>query len=534
MTHQGLIVYLLKALKDFSLGKTVRVFGHDDIKAFACPIRIYIDQISKKQIDLHKHKIDKVAFPCLSCGDEMRRIPEVLDCWFESGSMPYAQLHYPFENRDKFENNFPAQFIAEGLDQTRGWFYTLTVLSTALFGKEAFQNVIVNGIVLAEDGQKMSKRLKNYPDPAYIFDRYGADATRYYLLSSPVLIAEDLSFSERGVVETLRNTVMTLWNVYKFYELFAYEKESGSVTKSPIGNLVPGITNVLDIWIIARLDQLIMDVTDAMDRYDLPKATRPIEAFISDLSTWYLRRSRDRFKGDDQADKDAALNTTAFVLAELSKVMAPFMPFISEQIWQKVTGNNFKNEDRSVHLEEWPHPYDRESGSENVIAEMADVRKIVEMGLSERDKAGIKVRQPLASLKVRRQKAEGRIKEEYLKLIKDEINIKNIEIELGNGELVLELDTAITPGLEREGIRRELVRLINALRKEAGLTISDRIIISLESDSTLIRESIEEDDASVLRDTLADAFVGKDEEAIGTRKIMKISGNHVMIGIKKV
>ncbi|MDP2755877.1 MAG: class I tRNA ligase family protein, partial [Nitrospirota bacterium] len=338
---------------------------------------------------MHKHIVDKITFKCEKCGGEMRRVPDVLDTWFDSGSMPYAQMHYPFENKKKFENNFPAQFIAEGIDQTRCWFYYLHAIANGLMGSRAYKNVIVNGIVLAEDGKKMSKRLKNYPDPNFIFEKHGADALRYYLLTSPVMLAENLNFSEKGVEEALRKVEMILWNVFKFYELFAGDRQ-----KTPKNAMEILSDNILDKWIIAKLNKLIKEVTENMDKYNLPKATRPIGDFINDLSTWYLRRSRDRFKGDNEEDKNAVLNTMRYVLIELAKVMAPFTPFIAEQLWQRVMEFNFEDENKSVHLEKFPDSRQQTADS-RILEEMEVVRKIVELGLAKRDEAGIKVRQPL-------------------------------------------------------------------------------------------------------------------------------------------
>jgi len=362
--------------------------------------------------DIHKHIVDEVTFPCEKCGGTMKRIPDVLDTWFDSGSMPYAQMHYPFENKEKFENNFPAEFIAEGADQTRCWFYYLHVLGTGTQQKKAFKNVIVNGIVLAEDGKKMSKKLKNYPDPNDIFDKYGADALRYYLLTSPVMLADTLCFSEKGVQESLRKVGMLLWNVVKFYTLFKDEHDGELNIETE-----PKSENVLDVWIVARLNQLISEVTKSMDTYNLPSASRPIGAFIDDLSTWYIRRSRDRFKGDDAVDAKAAMETTGYVLLQLAKVMAPFMPFMAEQVWQKVSGNEFKDENKSVHLENW-----NVVGviDEKALEDMEKVRKIVELGLAKRDEAGIKVRQPLSQLRI----TNYELKEEYKVLVLDEINVK--------------------------------------------------------------------------------------------------------------
>ncbi|MEA1962773.1 MAG: isoleucine--tRNA ligase, partial [Patescibacteria group bacterium] len=383
-----------------------------------------LEELSGQKIeDLHKHIVDKIVFKCDKCGSEMKRIPDVLDTWFDSGSMPYAQMYYPFENKEKFERNFPAEFIAEGVDQTRCWFYYLHAIANGIKNKHAFKNVIVNGIVLAEDGKKMSKKLQNYPDPSYIFEKYSADALRYYLLSSPVMMAENLNFSEDGVKESLRKIEIILWNVYKFYEMYADQI-------SDIGHRTSD--NVLDKWILARLNQLVCEVTENMDKYNLPKAARPIAEFINDFSTWYIRRSRDRFKSKDENDKQFALRTTKYILSQLAKVMAPFTPFIAEQIWQKVSGNEFKNENKSVHLEEWPNKESRIKNNKlRILEEMAMVRKIVELGLAKRDEAGIRVRQPLSKLRI----TNYELQDEYIYLIKDELNVKNIKLERGGGEL---------------------------------------------------------------------------------------------------
>lgn len=471
----------------------------------------------EKITDIHKHIVDKIKLPC-KCGKEMERVPDVLDTWFDSGSMPYAQMHYPFENKEKFDNNFPAKFIAEGIDQTRAWFYYLHVISSAVKDTHAFDNVIVNGIVLAEDGKKMSKRLQNYPDPSLMMDQYGADALRYYILTSPVMMAENLNFSEDGVKESLRNVNMTLWNVYRFYEMYAGEsKAEDSIIESK---------NILDKWILARLDQLIQEVTENMDNYNLVKATRPITEFINDLSTWYLRRSRDRFKGDDEEDKKSALETTGYVLLQLSKVMAPFTPFIAEQIWQKVSGNNFKDKDRSVHLESWVKA---EKFDEKLIVEMEQVRKVVELSLSEREKVGIKIKQPLNELRI----TNYELKKEYEDLIKDELNVKNIVSKKGEGEIKVELDTEITPELKLEGIKREIVRFVNNLRKDAGLTIQDKAEIYYHSDNKLVNEVFEKFGEDIKKDTLSEKIIKGIEDA-GTKKEVKIDGEEVVLGIEKI
>jgi len=485
----------------------------------------------QKVTDLHKHVVDKVTFPCEKCKKTMKRIPDVLDCWFESGSMPYAQLHYPFENSEKIDNRkgYPAEFIAEGSDQTRAWFYYLHVIAGGTQNSHAFNNVIVNGIVLAEDGKKMSKRLQNYPDPMYLFDTYGADALRYYLSTSPVMTAENLNFSEQGVLETSRKLNNILWNVYKFYEMYCHfdrsesgvekslEVGEGGKDKGSLGSARDDKErNILDKWIVARLNQLIAEVTEGMEKYDLPKASRPIIGFIDDLSTWYLRRSRDRFKGDDEKDKKAALDTLSFVFVELSKIMAPFTPFIAETLYQKVTGYNFEDKNKSVHLEQWPTTsvipdQDRESSDLNisVLDKMSLVRKAVELGLSKRDEAGIKVRQPLAKMTIRALHLTivDSLSDEYIKLIKDELNIKEIEFinDENEDDIKVELDTKLTSELIAEGTKREVVRFINAMRKNNDLTIEDRIDIFYKTKSVELKKAIEQYKDDIAKDTLADS-----------------------------
>lgn len=410
------------------------------------------EKVAIKINDLHKENIDPIKFKCDKCDGIMERIPDVLDCWFESGSMPYAQMHYPFENKEKFEKNFPAEFIAEGVDQTRCWFYYLLVLSTGVMDNIAFKNVIANGIVLAEDGQKMSKRLKNYPDPAAVIEKYGADALRYYLLTSPVMKADTLLFAEKSVDEVYKKLIMILNNVVSFYKMY----EQSEITASTDSD------NVLDQWIIAKLNKLLKEVTEQMNHYDLVQATRPIVEFVDELSTWYLRRSRTRFKSEDQNDKNQALATMKFVLVTLAKILAPFTPFTAESLYQNIDKSKL-----SVHLEQWPK-FDDKLINEDTITNMLTVRELVEKGLSMREDAKIKVRQPLN--KIIFQKIA--LSNNYFELIKDELNVK--EVIFGDKD---ELDVVITPELQEEGLVRELVRAFNAIRKKQKLTINDTVKI---------------------------------------------------------
>ncbi len=410
----------------------------------------------KKIDDLHKHIVDEITVPC-ECGAEMSRIPDVLDTWFDSGSMPYGEKHYPFENKDRFDATFPAQFIAEGLDQTRAWFYYLHVLGGALFKKNAFQNVIVNGIVLAEDGKKMSKKLQNYPDPTEIVEKYGADALRLYLLSSPVMQAENLSFSESGVDDIVKKNIGRLGNVLAFYQLYA--NDTGRDWKSE---------NILDRWIVARLDECVVETTRGYEQYQLDSATRPLPKFIDDLSVWYVRRSRERFK-EEGKDKNDALATLRYVLHRLSLVMAPSMPFFAEHLFQAVREGE---DEESVHLAMWPEVSVRTGfiarlfggpdKNTELLEAMETARAIVTKALDAREAAKIKVRQPLSSLSIPR---SIRLAQEYLSIVADEVNVKNIEV---TGDEV-SLDTHITQELQEEGLVRDTIREIQSFRKSENL-----------------------------------------------------------------
>ena len=413
------------------------------------------------EFDMHRPYIDELPILC-SCGGKMKRVEYVFDCWFESGSMPYAQFHYPFENKELFEKNFPADFIAEGIDQTRGWFYSMLNLSVGLFGKTPFKQVMVNGMVLAEDGQKMSKRLKNYPDPWDILNTYGADAMRYYLLASPVVHAEDTAFSEKGVDEVVKKVIGRMMNVLSFYELY---REREVVTKKVS-------THPLDRWILARLAELQHEMTGAFDRYELERAVKPIGLFVDDLSTWYIRRSRDRFKSDDEKEYVPALHTTHLLLLEFSKLLAPVMPFLAEHIYSRLNGGK-----ESVHLENWPI-FNEPNYAD--LASMAEVRRVVSLALEARAKAGLKVRQPLAKLFVKSTMLVG--KKELSEIILDEVNVKEVVVEPTKGDSTIELDTVLTDELRREGVFRDFVRALMSARKEAGLTPGDKAVLIVRTD----------------------------------------------------
>ncbi|MES2203185.1 MAG: class I tRNA ligase family protein [Patescibacteria group bacterium] len=400
------------------------------------------------ELDLHRPYIDQ-----LNTG-EWERVPSVFDCWFESGAMPFASNHYPF-NKTDFDpkcwfgfapKGYPAEFIGEAIDQTRGWFYSLIVLGVALFGRAPYKNVITTGLVLASDGQKMSKRLKNYPDPLDVVEKYGADALRYYLLNSSIIRGEDLRFQEKGVDEVSKKVLQRLDNVRSFYDLYA--NETAAATNS---------ANVLDRWILARLNQLITDATAGYESYQLDKATRPLGEFIDDLSNWYVRRSRDRFKDGDKS----ALATLRHVLHTLAQVMAPAMPFFADDLYRRVGG------EESVHLSRWPAAG---AGDATLVGGMERVRKFASVGLQLREKADIKLRQPLASFTV-----DAELSHELAEILKDEVNVK--EIKMGKEPM---LDTDITAKLKEEGTLRDLVRRVQEWRKEQGLVLSDRPDMALQ------------------------------------------------------
>ncbi|QQG52646.1 MAG: isoleucine--tRNA ligase [Candidatus Falkowbacteria bacterium] len=490
-----------------------------------------LEKLSGQKIDdIHKDKVDGLTFACAKCGGAMKRIPDVLDCWFESGSMPYAQYHYPFENKEKVEQNFPAKFIAEGVDQTRAWFYYLHVISGGIKKSHAFENVIANGIVLAEDGKKMSKRLQNYPDPYLVMEKYGADALRAQLLSSPVMAAENLNFSEKGTEESLRKNIMLLFNVYKFYELYAQENQEIILDLSygDLKNEVLNSDNVLDKWLMLKFNALLAEVGAGMEAYNLPKAVRPITEFIDEFSTWYLRRSRDRFKSDDETDKKNALLTTKLIMSELAKVMAPFMPFMAENLWQKLNGLDFQNGQASVHLESWPVFLKIEK--DETLEKMAMVRRIVEIGLAKRDVAGIKIRQMLNQAIV---KGSIDLEEAYQELIKDELNIKSLDLAAGFENLEVELDIEITPELRLEGIKRELIRFINLSRKDAGLSLGDKVDVEIISESAEISEAVKKLGAEIAKETLSESLVLAAETSTSDfSKEIKIDGQPVVINLK--
>ena len=450
----------------------------------------------------------------------MKRTPEVFDCWFESGSMPYAQWHYPFENKELVEKTYPADFIAEGLDQTRGWFYTLHVLATALtiddigLGKDhpAFKNVIVNGLVLDDKGRKLSKKLKNYPDPAEMFDSYGADSLRYFLLAS-TSIGEDYRFSGDKVKEYWRKIISALENCFVFYETY-----KGEVKEIKTENL-------LDKWIISKTETLNREAIKWMDKYELTKASRLFNDYIDDLSNWYIRRSRRRFQKPETAkEKEEATNTLHYALFKLSKLMAPFTPFITEQIYLKMNDNGKE----SVHLCDYPE-VDAKLIDEELESEMTEARDIVNLALALRSKVGIKVRQPLTSLKVKEVKTKLKDRTDILDLIKDEVNVKEVIFDDKISEAV-ELDTNLTPELKEEGEVREIIRQIQQMRKEMKFVPEDTINIYFQQ-SEFFDRIIERNKETILKEVLAKEFISSSEEGM---KEIEIGDQKILLNIKKI
>lgn len=458
----------------------------------------------KKVTNLHRNHVDNLAWKCSKCDGKMARIPEVLDCWFESGSMPYAQPHYPFENKEWFKQNFPADFVGEAVEQATKWFYTLLVLGTCLFDKAPYKNVVCTGIILAEDGKKMSKHLNNYPDPLKLFDEMGSDAVRFYIFNSPVVKAETLRFSEKGVREVVNNLIYMYWNTFKYFVTYAelhdwkptfpMEKPLTKLERMLMENPKP---NILDRWIVARTCDVIKEVNEAFGKYDLSEVVKPIQPFVFDLSTWYVRRSRDRFaKGDV-----AAFETMYWVLYQFTKAVAPCLPFTTEAVWQGLVVP-WRPDFESVHLklvstidnaklskmlstqEEW----------KKVKYQTDITREFCSLGHKLRDQNELKVRQPLGRALLfdpgfeKDPALESAIREELnvkeivygLDLPKDgkwvEVEVKNAD---GSVKRKVVLDTEMTPELEAEGLKREIIRAIQDARKKAGLKVGEKAKVKL-------------------------------------------------------
>ena len=477
--------------------------------------------------DYHLPQVMDVTFEC--DGAEMHHIGKVLDCWFESGSMPFAQFHYPFENKEKFEASFPADFIIEAIDQTRGWFYSLTAVNVALFGKSPWKNLICTGFINAADGKKMSKKLKNYTDPMELMNKTSADSFRFLMLSSPLTNGENFALADKDVMDVARKLGM-IWNMYDFFTMYA--EVDGWEFNGDMSDPLHDLTNPLDIWIVSRLHQLITEVERGINNYNLQDATKPILPFLDDASNWYVRRSRRRFwKSEDDGDKNDAYRTLHYVLVRLSYMLAPFTPFLAEELYHNLTGDN-----ESIHLKDWLPAGEIDN---SMLRDMNALRTAVNDGLSKRASEGIKVRQPLASVKLINtisQDTPAEVAQFLIDIAKDELNVKSVEIvtdsESEPAQPSVVYDLTITPELKREGLMREIVRHVQSARKQAGLQIDDRIVLSISSDDPEISQAVDAFADVIKAETLAVELNSAVDES--EKYDAKIEGKLVEISLKKV
>ncbi|HMS93185.1 MAG TPA: isoleucine--tRNA ligase [Candidatus Saccharibacteria bacterium] len=490
--------------------------------------------------DYHRPWVDDISFEI--DGEKFTRIDKVLDCWFESGSMPFAQLHYPFENQEKFEKNYPADFIVEYVGQVRAWFYYVHVVNTALaevgaFGedsekpeKNAFKNVITTGVVAGNDGRKMSKSLGNFTDPNELMDKFSADSLRFLLLSSPLLKGEDFALHDKDVGDIARKLSM-VWNMYDFFTMYA-EVDGWEYDASHNSVLNPDdVTNPMDKWIISRVHQLNKQITEDMDAYNIPDAMADILPLLDDASNWYVRRSRRRFwKSDDDGDKNEAYRTLHYVLLKLSVLLAPFTPFLAEELYQNLSGGN-----ESVHLLDWPTNY---SVDNDELKKMFIIRDAVNSSLSKRAGLGIKIRQPLQNLKLTLEGTFANLdfNDYYVDILKEEVNVKSVEIVKSkavltgvDGLATTELDSVITPELKLEGLMREVIRHVQAARKNAGLNVDDRINLHLMTDGVELAKAIATHRDEIYAETLA---VGE-EVSTTDATVVKIEGVELAISLEK-
>ncbi len=519
--------------------------------------------------DYHRPWVDDITFTI--DGVQYKRIDKVMDSWFEAGSMPFAQFHYPFNNVEKFEANFPGDFIVEYIGQVRAWFYYMHAMSVALFGENSFKNVIVTGNVAGNDGRKMSKSYGNYTDPNEVMDTYSADALRFLLLQSPVLNGEDFALHDKDVADVNRKLSM-IWNMYDFFTMYAdvdgwewdgelVDPMTGSSVlsetasrRASAGAPAPGepraadvssstakpVTNPLDVWIISRVHQLTAHVDEHMQAYNLPLAVSEVLPFIEDASNWYVRRSRRRFwKSGDDADKKDAYRTLHYVLTRLSMVMAPFTPFLAEELYQKLTGGE------SVHLLDWPAAGTVDG---KMLATMKQAREFINLGLSARAAAKLKVRQPLKGAKLY---GASNLNDDLLEIVRDELNLKekpdlgpDLTVEGMNAkfdelpdnlplsDIHIELDTLITPELKREGLAREVVRFVQQARKQAGLNVDDRIKLSLQTESDELKQAVQEHAETIKNETLTTDL--SSEAETGYEATAKLDGSELKIRVEKV
>ena len=454
--------------------------------------------------DIHRPYIDEVVLKCPRCGNEARRVKEIFDSWIESGSMPFAEYHYPFANKEVFESRFPGQFVAEYIAQTRCWFYLMHVTCWILFKKAPFENVVTTGTILAEDGSKMSKSKGNFPDPWKVIEQYGVDALRLYLMGSPVMQADNLNFSTKEVEIAYRKVILILWNVYRYFETYGNNDRSSKIDDRS--------SNILDKWIQARTQELVNSVTESLDKYDTVRAVRAITEYVDDLSTWYLRRSRGR--------EDAGFfETLSECLVTVSRAIAPFMPYLAEMIYRGLLdvrdvgvvrdgGNvsrtsNIEYRTESIHLMDWPQSRELTGEEISLLRDMNIMREAASIGLAARKQLNIPVRQPLPRLAIETKSADGHFSPELIEVLLSELNVKAIDSSLkdeknenihsfaGTGQIVhLTLDTAVSDELKLEGLARGLERMVQEMRKKAGLKPGELIEVFYDTADTELQKAM--------------------------------------------
>ncbi len=454
----------------------------------------------QKVNSLHRDGVDHITFKCKKCDGTMKRIKEVLDCWFESGSMPYGQIHYPFKNKDLFKKTFPADYIVEYTGQLRAWFYYMHAVANLLVGKNSFKNVVVTGVLWGNDGRKMSKLFKNYPDPVDTLNKYGGDALRLYFFQSPIMMGEDMNFNEEELRNQISTIIFPLWNSFKYFTTYA------NLSKWKPSTIIkkPKSTNVMDKWILARFKSFHSEVESNLENYFIPPATRAIAPFLNDLSTWYIRRSRDRFvKGDKEA-----LSTLYYILTQTCKVIAPIAPFISEEIYKRLVADIYSKKPESVHLCDYPKQLTFTTNEGKLLKDMQKVRDLASLGQAARVEAGIKVRQVLATLKIK----DSKLKKWMEDLLKDELNVEKIEVVKSikkfkgwniqsNADHKVALDTNLTEDLKKKGLVREIVRAIQDGRKKMGYRQEDRVEVTIETDNDGIQKVIESKNSDICDQT---------------------------------
>lgn len=468
-----------------------------------------------KEIDIHKDKIDGIKIKCPKCQKEISRISEVIDCWVESASMPFAELHYPYENEKLFKNRFPAQYIAEYIAQTRTWFYYMHVVSSLLFKDISFENVVCTGTILNDKGEKLSKSKKNFTDPWIIINQYGVDTLRYYLMSSSVMSGEDLRFNDHEVKDVYNKVVNMLVNTLEFYKMYGTKNDGKEIKK---------FSNALDIWLMSKLHNLILETTKNLDNYDTIKATRSIKDFIDELSTWYVRRSRERIKEGSEKEKEEASFVLYTALITLSKVMAPILPFLAEYIYSQLKN---ETDEESVHLCDYP-VFNKKFIDKELEEKMASIRNLITSGLSERAALSLRVRQPLADATIKNEELKN--EKDLLNLIKEEVNVKEILFD-NNLDKDIKINPELTDELREEGIAREIIRNINDIRKSQGLTPKDRVVSA--TTYPVLSKFME----TIMGATKSDSLSQKNEKEFDgewSAQEMKLGGKIYKVGIKKV